>query len=227
MPLSQTVIMEPDESSVASLPTDRLILTLLQELATRVERLEKAAACSTPHHQEAGVRQINIEDEAPKNEANQRRIEPISDTSTVSQPDRDHDEGVLVWYGQLLDYDDIGEKMKTIEERIKDLSFDASICNCLRKLGGIIQAPADFRLALTNYWHSSPEQASILDDTVKFLDTLKEKKGSYIIRDFDLIRNQVQYEYGNLQKQSLSVSPVRRKPGPRLEQETAPWQRLM
>lgn len=222
--------MESNETPIASISTDRLILTLLQELAARVEKLEnKAGAYSNPldepivSHKE----KQSFEDSSLPNEKDDTTVTSIPTNVPVLWPKGAQDESVLVWYGQLLDYEAIASKLKTIERRLEDISSEPKICDSLQKLGGTVQAPADFRLKLTNYWAPSPEQASLLGETMKFLDTLREKKGSYFIRDFDSKGNQVEYEYGKAQKDCLDVPPVRRLPGPKREQEPAPWQRLM
>ena len=225
--------MDGNEHALAAIPTEQLVLTLLRELASRVERLEardKAVEERTP----AGVpdyAELSSFGQKFSNEEANGYITPqevAEDSPSEEESIRRIDASRLVPYGYILDSDDYRNPLQSPNERLSDVSVrDPEAAELLRHLGGIIQVPADFRFELANFWTLDiTVQKGLLVTAIKFLDNLKHQGGDYWIMDHDLKSNQVLYEYGMAPEASLDVPLVSEHPWER-KGKSSPWRRVM
>ncbi len=222
--------MGVNENPLAAIPTEQLVLTLLRELAARVERLET----------KAGVRERGEQEtrECPLRKVPKEEIE-AKDGSFASQDDAEElpfdykpnhgvAESLQVPYGYLLDGEGASGVPRIPSERLEDISVaNPEIGELLRRLGAIVQVPADFRYELTNFWNlDGVVQKGLLHGAIEFLDALERNGGNYWITDYDLKSNMVLYEYGFTPKHALEVPAVSRSRWDHLE-KSAPWRRVM
>ena len=219
--------MDGSENPLAAIPTEQLVLTLLRELAARVERLETKSGVGEQETRESSVQK------APKEEIKEKdgSITSPDDTEEFPsdyEPAHAVDESMQVPYGYLLDGEGASIVTRRPSERLDDICVEnPEIGELLRKLGAIVQVPADFRYELTNFWTlDGIVQRELLHGAIEFLDTLEQNGGSYWITDYDLMSNIVHYEYGFTPKHTLVVPAVSRSRWAHLER-SAPWRRVM
>lgn len=134
--------MQGNEDSLAAIPTERLVLTLLQELAIRVEKLEtKVDVVEQQSRRWPSAQKLPSKD-IPEKEGS---------TTTTSQADAEElpshddpividDKSLLVPYGCLLDGEDPGNIVMRPRDRLDSISaVNPEIAELLRQLGGIVQ----------------------------------------------------------------------------------------
>jgi hypothetical protein len=219
--------MDGDENPLAAIPTEQLVLTLLRELATRVERLETKINADSQETHGPSVQKV------PAGEVDKKDVSIASQDDAEELPlDYEHtsavEKSLRVPYGYLLDGEDASVATRRPSERLDDVSIiNPEIAELLRQLGGIVQVPADFRYELTNFWIlDGIVQKGFLHGAIEFLDALERNGGNYWITDHDLKSNLVHYEYGFTPKQSLDAPVVSRNRWARRE-NSAPWRRVM
>jgi hypothetical protein len=219
--------MDGNENPLAAIPTEQLVLTLLRELAARVERLETKAGVREQESRDSSIQKT------PSEEI-KKSIEPIASEDDVEEFSSDYkpplapEKKLHVPYGYLLDGEGASMVAKTPSDRLNDICVENPVIGeLLRQLGGIVQVPADFRYELTNFWTlDAIVQKGLLHGAIEFLDALERNGGNYWITDYDLKSNIVHYEYGFTPKQSLEVPLVSRSRWDHLE-KSAPWRRVM
>jgi hypothetical protein len=222
--------MDGNEDPLAAIPTEKLVLTLLQELAARVERLE--------YGDEVGRNKSGTT--SPRKHAFAYKLlneELLNTGGTVTPQEVYHewanedslpDAGAIrriAPYGFLLDGEDSSDALKRPNDRLQDVS-DPEVAKQLGQLGGIAQVPADFRFALTNFWTlDASSQKDFISSAIDFLNVVALKGGSYWITDHDLNSNQVHYEYWTVPENTLEV-PITYQ---RTEDtgQSSPWRRVM
>src|SRR5438046_2700515 len=128
--------MDGSEESLATLPTEKLVLTLLQELASRVERLEnvdraqkESGTSSCPNHNSFAQNRLNEEllntggAITPQGAYHQWTSEdipiPAADTLCIHP------------YGFLLDGDNAGITLKRPSDRLNEVA-DPEVAKLLR-----------------------------------------------------------------------------------------------
>jgi hypothetical protein len=219
--------MDGNENPLAAIPTEQLVLTLLRELAARVERLETKAGFREQESRESSIQKT------PSEEI-KKFIESIASEDDVEEFSSDYkpplalEKKLHVPYGYLLDGEGASMVARTPSDRLNDIYVENPVIGeLLRQLGGVVQVPADFRYELTNFWTlDAIVQKGLLHGAIEFLDALERNGGNYWITDYDLKSNIVHYEYGFTPKQSLEVPPVSRSRWDHLE-KSAPWRRVM
>lgn len=219
--------IDENENPLAAIPTEQLVLTLLRELAARVERLEAKASVGEQETRASSVQK------APEKEINEKygSIASQDDAEVLPsdcKPTREVEKSLQVPYGHLLDGEGASVVPRIPSERLEDISVEnPEIGRLLRQLGAIVQVPADFRYELTNFWTlDGVVQKELLHGAIEFLDALERNGGNYWITDFDLMSNIVHYEYGVTPKHTLVVPAVSRSRWAHLER-SAPWRRVM
>lgn len=219
--------MDGRENPLAAIPTDQLVLTLLRELASRVERLETKAGVREQQGRDASVQktsngEINTVTESIASQDN------TGDLSSDCKASLAVEKSLHVQYGYLLDGEGTSVTARAPSDRLNDISVENPVIGeLLRQLGGIVQVPADFRYELTNFWAlDSVVQKGLLYGAIEFLDALERNGGNYWITDYDLKSNIVHYEYGFTPRHSLEVPEGSRRRWDHLE-NSAPWRRVM
>jgi hypothetical protein len=219
--------MDGSENPLAAIPTEQLVLTLLRELAARVERLETKAGVGEQETRGSSVQKAPEEEIKEKDEsiASQDDAEALS---SDYKPAHALEDSLQVPYGCLLDGEGASVITRRPSERLEDISVEnPEIGKLLRRLGAIVQIPADFRYELTNFWTlDAIVQKELLHGAIEFLDALERNGGSFWITDYDLMSNIVHYEYGFIPKHTLVVPAVSRSRWAHLER-SAPWRRVM
>lgn len=230
--------MNGNEDSLSAIPTDQLVLRLLNELAARVERLEAKHAVLEPKELEI-LSQI-ISDRKRNNSVSsddskgdlRASVDGDSEKLLHSRPGWVPPGRVLVPYGVLLDGEDTTGNLKLPRDRFGDPELTPEIRTSLKHLGGLALIPADFRIGLTNFWTQSEEQAAILESAVAFYDALKKSSGVYWVRDFDLKSKEMRYgqsqalDHG-LDVPLMEVSVRNRYLKKRTGDSPRPWRRLI
>jgi hypothetical protein len=216
---------------LAAIPSERLVLTLLQELASRVKRLEDAdrarreISAPAPLTQKRFAYNLLNEDALNTNGT----VTPRETSCEWASHDKYRsttDTRYVCPYGFLLDGEDMSDAVMKPKNRLENVS-DPDIAKQLRQLGGIAQVPADFRFELTNFWTlDAAVQKDVLNSAIDFLNIVALKGGSYWITDHDLKSNQVLYEYWSASENTLEVPVVNQNP---VEEKTrsSPWRRIM
>lgn len=228
--------MNGHEDPLAAIPTEQLVLTLLRELAARVEQLETKVDAGRHENRRSSASKlahdVDLDLDCGKDKDRDRcstpqvNIEELPSSST--EPNSIDETSLVVPYGYLLDGEDPSVTVRRPSDRLMDLStVNPEVAELLRQLGGIVQVPADFRYELTNFWTlDGLVQKGILHGAIEFLDALEQNGGNYWITDHDLKSNQVHYEYGFTPKHSLEASVANRSVWARKE-KYAPWRRVM
>jgi hypothetical protein len=218
--------MDGNENPLAAIPTEQLVLTLLRELASRVERLETKAGFGEQDSRGSAVQKT-------ENDGIKKTIESVASRDDAEELPSEcklpiANEKLHVPYGYLLDGEGPSMVAKLPSERLGDLTVENPIIGeLLRQLGGIAQVPADFRYELTNFWTlDGIVQKGLLHGAIEFLDALERNGGSYWITDYDLKSNIVHYEYRFTPKHSLEVPVASKSRWDHLE-KSASWRRVM
>lgn len=222
--------MNGNEDPLSAIPTEKLILTLLQELAARVERLEDGDKVSRN-------KSATISPRTQSFEHNLFNEELLNTGGTVTLQELYHEwanedsfphaDAIrrIAPYGFLLDGEDWSDALKRPNDRLQNVS-DLEVAKQLRQLGGIAQVPADFRFALTNFWTlDASAQKDFTSSAIDFLNVVALKGGNYWITDHDLNSNQVHYEYWTVPENTLELPMTYR----RIEDtgQSSPWRRVM
>lgn len=201
------------DNALAAIPTDQLMLKLLQELLTRVETLEQ---------------KDHIKQESRPSEGVRTPVFPINVVSTANEP-----------YGYLLDCDvpTADTPLVGLEERANALRLRDPLRFAQLEQLGFAGAPADGRLDLASFWApSSPLDVDKLAVASTAMETVSEV-GCFAVTDFDSHSASIEYgcekpimgSSGELQRDSAQSFQT---PAPRVTRETpfrcrAPWKRLM
>jgi len=219
--------MDGNGNPLAAIPTEQLVLTLLRELAARVERLEANAGLGDQKTSDSSVQKA-LKEEINNKDGSIASQDDVEDCPSDYKPTSEVEKSLQVPYGHLLDSDSASVVTKTPSERLDDISVvNPEIGELLRQLGAIVQVPADFRYELTNFWALDViVQKGLLHGAIEFLDALEQNGGNYWITDHDLKSNIVHYEYRFTPKHTLEVPAVSRSRWAHLE-KSAPWRRVM
>jgi hypothetical protein len=223
--------MDGNEDPLAAIPTENLVLTLLQELAARVEKLEgvdeggRERGTPTSSRQHAFAHKLFNEEllntggtvtpqELYREWATEDNLPDAASTRRIAP------------YGFLLDGEDSNDTLKRPNDRLDNVS-DPEVAKQLRQLGGIAQVPADLRFALTNFWNlDAPAQKDLISSAIDFLNVVALKGGNYWITDHDLSSNQVHYEYWSVPENTLEV-PIMPQNCTEDTSQSSPWRRVM
>lgn len=231
--------MQSNDDSLAAIPKDKLVLKLLQELSTRIERLERQNASILSTELESSSHFSKDWKESTQSFPSDLNDDERSPSDGTAEPGPRHylpgwvpPGRVLVPYGYLLDGERITNNMKLPRDRLEDSDITPEIQATLKYLGGIPHVPADFRIRLTNFWLPIPEQQSVLDTAVTFCDALKTSNGVFWVKDFDLKGRQMRYGQSRAFNHTLEIPPyempVRENQQPkRSRDQPSPWRRLI
>jgi len=182
------------EDTLANMPTDQLVLKLLQELAARVEKLEKKN--ETVEDQKSSAKNSQTDD-SPDNP-----IVTTEERSTAASSSKEEDEnedarcatcgGLLgsqchcieIPYGYLLDEEELfeGEALISIEDRAHALQCNDPDHFVRLEKSGIAGVPGDGRFSFPNFW--SLHVSHYLDPIIRNLNTIN-KIGIFCVADFD------------------------------------------
>ncbi|KAE9370907.1 hypothetical protein N431DRAFT_468918 [Stipitochalara longipes BDJ] len=234
------------EDTLANIPTDQLILKLLQELAVRVEKLEKKDEAGGEQDPYARKFQVGNSRDNPAiaiNEPNTTESASVAseaeDGSSLCQTcgglQGDSCHCVEVPYGYLLEGETPSENMKTVKERVDELKLSDQGKRHLLKLErlGVAAVPADGRLDFTNFW--SPTTSSDLQEATEWAGAILVNGGVFSVTDFDCDGNYTIYgpgeditgmarNLGDASTRKFRVPPIRFNPK---IQYSAPWNRLI
>ena len=223
--------MDGNEDPLAVIPTEQLVLTLLRELASRVERLENTEKGETERGVSASTTTSSFEqkllnDELLNTGGTFTPQDAYHECASEDRSFRTPDTLSTVPYGLLLDGEDVSMSLKRSGDRLNRVS-EPEVAKLLGHLGGIVQVPADFRFELTNFWALDiAVQKEILNGAMNFLDVLEQKGGSYWITDHDLKSNQVLYEYKSASDSSLEI-PLDDQNRMNGKEKSSLWRRVM
>jgi hypothetical protein len=185
------------ENPLAAIPTDQLVLKLVQELATRVEKLEKKneavkeqnpsekesqAGCSTDN----SIKVTSDQPNAARYSSHGSRAEEQDDRSyclTCRRALGRLCHCVEVPYGYLLDDEAPSEGMENIECRANALKLsDERLFGLLGNLG-TAGVPADGRLNFKNFWRLNGSYN--LELAIEAVRKLDRHGGYLIVRESD------------------------------------------
>jgi hypothetical protein len=237
------------ENILSDMPTEQLVLKLLSELASRVEKLEKMNKAADKSNTSEGHSQAPV---SPGNNVNTiDQQNPSSSASGIRGGEDKTDQfltrGELpggqyhcahIPYGYLLDGETPLENMQlmSIDERAKALQIsDPSLFVRLKDIG-IAGVPADGRFAFKNFWSQSSSHD--LDVAIEVTKYFEEVGGSLSVIDFVSPGTSITYGpkiqiMGQAEPiPGYSARPISRAPQIRITSDvssaqSAPWNRLM
>jgi hypothetical protein len=236
------------EDTLANIPTDQLILKLLQELVARVDKLEGK-------DQAARVQGHSTRESPVNNSQNTSDVVVLHPNTTESGTGAaDAEDGISVCrtcdeipgdschcievpYGCFFEGEIPSGNMPTVEERVSELERSEAGRNHLLALMrfGIAAVPADGRLMFRNFWSPSATTTLNLELAAKCAHEISETHGYFSVSDFDCHGNYMGNGpedylvswHGRIEEdstQKFRVPPIRISPGMAY---TAPWNRLM
>jgi len=182
------------DDALNALSTDQIVLALLQQLAVRVDKLEK----NIKNAEEEQITGSGLRKATSSNNEDLSEVEEIEEIRSPSQ--RSSNEGhsasrcsfcnlpppacqcIFVKYGQILDGEHVTKDMTEIYKRYVDImpkTLGKSLQDC--RIAGI---PADFRVPLCNFW--LPEAWKTPESAVEACEDLVANGGIFLVADFDL-----------------------------------------
>jgi hypothetical protein len=194
------------EKTLAAIPTDQLVFKFLQELAARVEKLEKKHEAEDAPNPSATASQLGdspenpiVETDQPHEERSQPEQGPDEESRclTCRKLPGDGCQCVEIPYGHLIDFDQaLPELMMSItsmEDRIHAMEFrDPARLVRIKKLS-IAGVPPDGRLTLKNFW----DRSSDLEEAIEALDEIHWIQGFFRITDIGADGTSFDYGFGD------------------------------
>ena len=229
------------EAALAAIPTDQLMLKLLQELIARVKKLESRNEAEGDNI----LAETTGEETILTNEENALLTSrnPLIHPCYCGLPEDSH---ISLPYGYLLDGEDATDDLTSISERYAALTFSGSYqgnAQLLKPLG-IAGIPADGRMPLCVAMLWWPECLRYRKEACDAYEDLERRGGIFLAADFVtngrsvIYRYQVdetdRFEFSRLPYDFLNIWTGGRIDAPHITsvarsslQHSAPWKRFM